>query len=79
MSVNAFSTSTALLIKPLNASETEFITPTAAPNARVRATEASRDFWNSARSPLILPNGCLNPFSSNDMLKGRIFFSAAVI
>ena len=49
MSVNAFSTSTALLIKPLNASETEFITPTAAPNARVRATEASRDFTSRTK------------------------------
>ena len=33
--------------KALNALPTELITPTAAPNAKTRAADASRDFWNS--------------------------------
>ena len=57
MSFSDFSTSAVAAIKPLNASETPLITPTAAPNAKTRAADASIDFWNSLAELVILPSG----------------------
>ena len=75
-SANVFSTSIALVTIPLKAFAIELMTPTAAPKARVRATEASRAFWNSPRSPVIRPSGWRKPLSLRLTDRGRILRSA---
>ena len=46
-SINLASTSIVVVTKAWNEEVTPAIIPVVAPNAKTRAVEASRDFWNS--------------------------------
>ena len=71
ISVRAFSTAIDSFTKEPNAFWTPLITPTAAPKAITRATEASIDFWNSPTLPVMRPKGCSKLFESSERRTGR--------
>ena len=65
MSFNCFSTSIVDLSKNSNPCVSLYKIPAEAANATTRALEASKDFWNSLKSPVILPRGWRKDLSSS--------------